>query len=101
MSRHDEIRHLTRFGRDANGATGGDARTQATDLEVGTRRARAAILLTLALPGGAYLYQGELLGLPEVEDLPRSVLPLLSSAELGPSYVLGPDTATWADSRRR
>jgi alpha-glucosidase len=28
----------------------------------------------LALPGGAYIYQGEELGLPEVEDLPDSVL---------------------------
>ena len=36
----------------------------------GTRRARAAALLMLALPGGAYIYQGEELGLPEVEDLP-------------------------------
>ena len=34
------------------------------------RRARAAALLVLALPGAAYLYQGEELGLPEVEDLP-------------------------------
>jgi alpha-glucosidase len=28
----------------------------------------------LALPGGAYIYQGEELGLPEVEDLPEEVL---------------------------
>ena len=35
------------------------------------RRARAAVLLTLGLPGGAYVYQGEELGLPEVEDLPE------------------------------
>ena len=41
------------------------------DLELGTRRARAAALLMLALPGGAYVYQGEELGLPEVEDLPE------------------------------
>jgi alpha-glucosidase len=44
------------------------------DLELGTRRARAAALLMLALPGGACLYQGEELGLPEVEDLPEAVL---------------------------
>ncbi|MEV4038430.1 alpha-amylase family glycosyl hydrolase [Streptomyces umbrinus] len=44
------------------------------DLELGTRRARAAALLTLALPGGTYIYQGEELGLPEVEDLPEEVL---------------------------
>ena len=40
------------------------------DVELGTRRARAAILLLLALPGSHYLYQGEELGLPEVLDLP-------------------------------
>ncbi len=40
------------------------------DLALGLRRARAAILLTLALPDVAYLYQGEELGLPEVEDIP-------------------------------
>jgi alpha-glucosidase len=34
------------------------------------RRARAATLLVLALPGSVYLYQGEELGLPEVLDLP-------------------------------
>ena len=56
MSSHDETRHLTRFGD-------GDA-------DLGHRRARAAVLLTLALPGGAYLYQGEELGLEEVEDIP-------------------------------
>ena len=44
------------------------------DLDVGRRRARAAALLMLALPGGAYVYQGEELGLAEVEDLPDDVL---------------------------
>jgi alpha-glucosidase len=44
------------------------------DIEFGTRRARAAALLMLALPGVAYLYQGEELGLPEVDDLPTDVL---------------------------
>jgi alpha-glucosidase len=38
------------------------------------RRARAAALLMLSLPGGAYVYQGEELGLPEVEDLPEDAL---------------------------
>ena len=41
-----------------------------TDLERGTRRARAAALLAMALPGSMYVYQGEELGLPEVEDIP-------------------------------
>src|SRR4029078_8483354 len=39
------------------------------DAALGLRRARAAALLMLALPGSVYLYQGEELGLPEVEDL--------------------------------
>ena len=43
-----------------------------TDNVLGRRRARAAALLEFALPGPAYIYQGEELGLPEVEDLPDS-----------------------------
>ncbi|MFC6885044.1 MULTISPECIES: glycoside hydrolase family 13 protein [Actinomadura] len=58
LSNHDVKRHLTRYG-------GGDE---------GLRRARAAALLTLALPGSAYVYQGEELGLPEVADLPEEFL---------------------------
>ena len=44
------------------------------DMQLGQRRARAAIMLMAALPGSCYLYQGEELGLPEVEDLPPEVL---------------------------
>ncbi|MGY1831885.1 alpha-amylase family glycosyl hydrolase [Geodermatophilus sp. SYSU D01180] len=75
LSSHDETRHVTRFGRAHSGAAvmGFDAAGPA-DLDLGLRRARAAALLTLALPGGAYLYQGEELGLPEVEDLPADAL---------------------------
>ena len=40
----------------------------------GTLCARSATLMTLALPGGTYLYQGEELGLPEVRDLPEDRL---------------------------
>jgi alpha-glucosidase len=40
------------------------------DAEAGARRARAAALVLLALPGSAYIYQGEELGLPEVTDIP-------------------------------
>ncbi|MFY1619257.1 glycoside hydrolase family 13 protein [Micromonospora sp. WMMD736] len=54
LSNHDKQRHVTRYG----------------DGPEGLRRARAASLLMLALPGSAYLYQGEELGLPEVLDLP-------------------------------
>ncbi|MGX5654336.1 glycoside hydrolase family 13 protein [Geodermatophilus nigrescens] len=75
LSSHDETRHVTRFGRAHSGAAvmGFDA-AGPVDLALGLRRARAAALLTLALPGGAYLYQGEELGLPEVEDLPADAL---------------------------
>ena len=44
------------------------------DPELGRRRARAAALLLLALPGSAYVYQGEELALPEVTDLPVECL---------------------------
>ena len=44
------------------------------DFDAGLRRARAAALLTLALPGGAYIYQGEEFGLPEVEDIPLEAM---------------------------
>jgi alpha-glucosidase len=75
LSSHDETRHVTRFGRAASGAaTMGFDPSSPADLDLGLRRARAAALLTLALPGGAYLYQGEELGLPEVADLPEEVL---------------------------
>ncbi|MGY1704996.1 glycoside hydrolase family 13 protein [Geodermatophilus sp. SYSU D00697] len=75
LSSHDETRHVTRFGRAHSGAaTMGFDPAAPADLALGLRRARAAALLTLALPGGAYLYQGEELGLPEVEDLPEEVL---------------------------
>jgi alpha-glucosidase len=76
LSSHDETRHATRFGRtDSRAATMGfDTAATPADPALGLRRARAAALLTLALPGGTYLYQGEELGLSEVEDLPDDVL---------------------------
>jgi alpha-glucosidase len=76
LSSHDETRHITRFGRSDTSSVviGFDNGARGTDLALGTRRARAAALLTLALPGGAYIYQGEELGLAEVEDLPEAAL---------------------------
>ncbi|HEV3357223.1 MAG TPA: glycoside hydrolase family 13 protein [Pseudonocardiaceae bacterium] len=74
LSNHDVTRHVTRYGR--ADTTYGMATRQygtPTDLALGTRRARAALLLNLALPGSCYLYQGEELGLWEVEDLPAEV----------------------------
>ncbi len=51
LSNHDVVRHVTRYG-------GG---------EVGLARGRAALLTMLALPGSAYIYQGEELGLEQVD----------------------------------
>ncbi|HEY2172549.1 MAG TPA: alpha-amylase family glycosyl hydrolase [Mycobacteriales bacterium] len=73
LSNHDVVRHVTRYGRPA-GRENANAGAVEASLEVGLRRARAAALLELALPGGAYVYQGEELGLEEVEDLPVEVL---------------------------
>ncbi|WP_435137133.1 alpha-amylase family glycosyl hydrolase [Actinacidiphila sp. bgisy144] len=71
LSNHDVTRHVTRYGR-ADSSFGHALRQHRTptDLALGTRRARAALLLALALPGGHYIYQGEELGLWEVEDIP-------------------------------
>ncbi|NYF56812.1 glycoside hydrolase family 13 protein [Micromonospora purpureochromogenes] len=91
LSNHDRQRHVTRYG----------------DGEIGLRRARAAALLMLALPGCAYVYQGEELGLPEVLDLPDELrqdpaflrtgesrdgcrVPIPWSGELAP-YGFGPE----------
>ena len=66
LSNHDVVRHRTRMAPGFDN----DARlTCVVDEERGLRRARAATLFTLALPGSMYLYQGEELGLPEVRDL--------------------------------
>ena len=56
LSNHDVVRHPTRYG-------GGPA---------GVARGRAATLAMLALPGSAYLYQGEELGLENVEVPPEA-----------------------------
>ncbi|PZF98046.1 glycoside hydrolase family 13 protein [Micromonospora deserti] len=106
LSNHDRQRHVTRYGDGAEGL----------------RRARAAALLMLALPGCAYVYQGEELGLPEVLDLPDELrqdpaflrigesrdgcrVPIPWSGELAP-YGFGPEgselswlpaPATWRD----
>ncbi|MCS7478675.1 glycoside hydrolase family 13 protein [Umezawaea endophytica] len=113
LSNHDVTRHVSRYARRRQVA-GRSTTDPDADLALGLRRARAAVLLTMALPGGAYLYQGEELGLPEVEDLPDEVLqdptwqrsghtdrgrdgcrvPLPWSGD-APPYGFGPGATTW------
>lgn len=84
LDNHDSIRHASRYGNPFPGLgpdgfpvrkqgndwlmAGGDPADM--DQEAGLRRARAATLLMLGLPGCAYLYQGEELGLQEVGQIP-------------------------------
>ncbi|MGO1950666.1 MAG: glycoside hydrolase family 13 protein [Mycobacteriaceae bacterium] len=71
LSNHDVIRHATRLALPPEHfATQLGPSVPAPDPVLGLRRARAATTLMLALPGSAYIYQGEELGLPEVLDLP-------------------------------
>lgn len=74
LSNHDVVRHATRYGLGCHTrgkewlASGGTSPVE--DRALGLNRARAGTLLALALPGSAYLYQGEELGLPEVAEIP-------------------------------
>ncbi|GAA2073959.1 glycoside hydrolase family 13 protein [Pseudolysinimonas kribbensis] len=117
LSNHDVIRHRTRLALTPPPPQGeglGPRSPWHPDGVVGLRRARAATLFMLALPGSAYLYQGEELGLPEVIDLPdtaredptfartgganygrdgaRVPLPWIAGA---PSQGFGPGEASW------
>jgi alpha-glucosidase len=116
LSNHDVVRHASRLGlpvgtRRPNGIGIGDPQPDAV---LGLRRARAATALMLVLPGSAYLYQGEELGLPDSTDLPDDVRqdPTWSRsghADRGrdgcrvpmpwegdrPSYGFGPSERTW------
>lgn len=84
LSNHDVVRHATRYGL-PDAERGEDGRpvrkhgnewllsggtTPQLDRARGLRRARAAILFVLGLPGSAYIYQGEELGLHEVAEIP-------------------------------
>ncbi|MGK5440655.1 glycoside hydrolase family 13 protein [Micromonospora sp. URMC 105] len=116
LSNHDVVRHASRLGLTVgggrpNGIGIGDPQP---DAALGLRRARAASLLMLALPGSAYLYQGEELGLPEHTTLPDEVrqdptwersghtqrgrdgcrVPIPWEAD-APSYGFGPTDASW------
>ena len=76
LSNHDIARHVSRLGRPQSERSADPLHgfNGVTDVALGRVRARAALLLELALPGGVYLYQGEELGLEEVEDLPEELL---------------------------
>ena len=77
LSNHDVMRHTTRYGLPSDISWREwplDGPHDVLDQELGDRRARAASLMLLALPGSIYLYQGEELGLPDVWDLPLDVL---------------------------
>ena len=60
LSNHDVVRHASRYAR-------------GTDEQTGRRRARAAALVQLALPGVAFVYYGDELALPNAE-LPDEAL---------------------------
>jgi alpha-glucosidase len=68
LSNHDVTRPVTRYGReDSSFAFARKRFGSPTDTDLGRRRARAAALLTAALPGSLYIYQGDELGLDEVD----------------------------------
>ncbi|MGB3827354.1 MAG: glycoside hydrolase family 13 protein [Ornithinimicrobium sp.] len=72
LSNHDVVRHASRYGltvgeKRPNGIGMHDPQPNAI---LGLRRARAGSVLMLSLPGSAYLYQGEELGLPEHTAIP-------------------------------
>lgn len=74
LSNHDVVRHVSRFGLKEPGSSheGLGPHDEQPDNVIGLQRARAGTLMMLALPGSAYLYQGEELGLPEHTTLPDS-----------------------------
>ena len=90
LSNHDVDRVVSRYGR-SDTAFDLDRRPYfhgfPVDLALGTRRARAAALLTMALPGAVYIYQGEELGLWEVQDIPDE---LRQDPDLGQNARRGP-----------
>ncbi len=87
LNNHDVIRSVSRLGKNPSGRRfrpgvdpGMDGAWQLplaaapTDVDLGRRRGRPAAMLMFALPGNAYMFEGEELGLEEVEDLPEELL---------------------------
>ncbi|GAA3918697.1 glycoside hydrolase family 13 protein [Microbacterium invictum] len=117
LSNHDVVRHTSRLALTAENpqghGIGPDSPGQPIP-EVGLARARAATAVMLSLPGSAYLFQGEELGLPEVIDLPGDArqdptwfrtdgerygrdgcrVPIPWQAD-APAYGFSPSGATW------
>jgi alpha-glucosidase len=116
LSNHDVVRHASRLGFPVGEPRphGIGADDPQPDTALGLRRARAATLQMLALPGSAYLYQGEELGLPEHTTIPDEYrqdpawvrsghaergrdgcrVPIPWEAD-SPSYGFGPSDASW------
>lgn len=117
LSNHDVVRHATRLALEGENLQGhgiGPATKGLPDPAFALNRARAATALMLALPGSAYLYQGEELGLPEAIDLPDDArqdptwfrtngerygrdgcrVPIPWEDD-DPSYGFGPGSASW------
>jgi alpha-glucosidase len=67
LSNHDTIRHTSKYGVPSIPLHGQGIgpNSEQPDEAMGLRKARAASAFMLGLPGGAYIYQGEELGLPE------------------------------------
>ncbi len=119
LSNHDVVRHPSRYGlpEDVSWRHGLGIGDTQPDEALGLQRARAATLLMLSLPGSAYLYQGEELGLPEHTQLPDDVrqdptwvrsnyanrgrdgcrvpVPWAAADGRGPSYGFNDGAATW------
>jgi len=78
LNNHDVVRTVTKYGlpkgTDYAQWLLDDGKTAKLNLDLGQRRARAAAMFIMALPGCTYIYQGEELGLFEVADLKHTDL---------------------------
>ena len=78
LNNHDVVRTVTKYGlpdgTDFSQYLLSDGTSAPLNLELGQRRARAAAMFIMALPGCTYIYQGEELGLFEVADLKHADL---------------------------
>jgi alpha-glucosidase len=96
LSNHDTIRHPTRLSvkEPTPHNTGiGPKSPDRPDEVPAIARGRAATLLMFALPGSAYVYQGEELGLPEAVDIP-------DDARQDPTWFRTPDNIYGRDGCR-